>query len=150
MIMFDTTVRIDRAPAQVFAVLADFETYLARWAKGPIAAVRTAGNGGVGSRYTITARVGPAKVRSPYEVTSYDPPRLMAGNGVAGPVRFHEAYTLAEDRRSTVLTQSIRATPRGAFRLVEGLLSGQLRSLIAADLDRLKSLVEAEQAPSLT
>jgi len=41
MIGFDTTVRIGRAPGQVFSVLADFETYLARWAKGPIAAART-------------------------------------------------------------------------------------------------------------
>ena len=35
MIEFDTTVRVGRAPDQVFAVLADFEAYLARWAKGP-------------------------------------------------------------------------------------------------------------------
>ena len=65
MIEFDTTVRIGRTPGQVFPVLADFGTYLARWAKGPVAAVRTDGDGGVGSRYTITARAGPVKVRSP-------------------------------------------------------------------------------------
>ena len=40
MIEFDTTVRIGRTPGQVFSVLADFETYLARWAKGPVAAAR--------------------------------------------------------------------------------------------------------------
>jgi YVTN family beta-propeller protein len=47
MIEFDTTVRIGRTPGQVFPVLADFGTYLARWAKGPVAAVRTDGDGGV-------------------------------------------------------------------------------------------------------
>ena len=46
MIEFDTTVRIGRTPGQVFPVLADFETYLARWAKGPVAAARTDGDGG--------------------------------------------------------------------------------------------------------
>jgi hypothetical protein len=104
MIEFDTTVRIGRTPGQVFSVLADFETYLARWAKGPVAAARTDGSGGAGSHYLITARDGTA----------------------------------------TVLTQSIRATPRGPFRLAAGLLRRHLQGLIASDLDRLKDLVEAE------
>jgi len=144
MIEFDTTVRISRTPGQVFAILADFETYLARWAKGPVAAARTDGDGGAGSHYTITARVGPAAVRSPYEVTGYDPPARLAGNGVAGPVRFQEEYRLSGDGTATIVTQSIRATPRGPFRLAPGLLRRQLQGLIASDLDRLKDLVEAE------
>jgi len=147
MIEFDTTVRIGRAPGQVFAVLADFETYLARWAKGPVAAARTDGDGGAGSHYTITARVGPATVRSPYEVTGYDPPARLAGNGVAGPVRFQEEYRLSGDGAATIVTQSIRATPRGPFRLASGLLRRQLQGLIASDLGRLKDLVEAETPP---
>ena len=65
MIEFDTTVRIDRAREPVFGILADFESNLARWAKGPVAATRTAGDGGTGSRYLVTARVGPVKVRAP-------------------------------------------------------------------------------------
>jgi hypothetical protein len=144
MIEFGTTVRIGRTPGQVFPILADFETYLARWAKGPIAASRTDGGGQAGSHYMITARVGPATVRSPYEVTGYDPPHRLAGNGIAGPVRFQEEYRLAGDGTATILTQSIRATPRGPFRLATGLLRRQLQGLITADLDRLKELVEAE------
>lgn len=144
MIEFDTTVRIGRTPGQVFPVLADFETYLARWAKGPVAAARTDGDGGAGSHYTITARAGPATVRSPYEVTGYDPPGRLAGHGVAGPVRFCEEYRLVQDGTATILTQSIRAAPRGPFRLAPGLLRRQLQRLIASDLGRLKNLVEAE------
>ena len=144
MIEFDTSVRIDRAREQVFGILADFESNLARWAKGPVAAARTAGDGGADSRYIVTARVGPAKVRSPYEVTGYDPPAHFAGNGTAGPVRFQEEYSLTADGPMTILTQSIRATPRGLFRLAEGALRRQLQQLIASDLDRLKSLAEAE------
>jgi hypothetical protein len=43
-----------------------------------------------------------------------------------------------------ILTQSIRATPRGPFRLTEGALRRQLQRLIASDLDRLKNLAEAD------
>jgi hypothetical protein len=144
MIEFDTSVRIGRARERVFAILADFESNLARWAKGPVAAIRTAGDGGAGSRYIVTARVGPAKVRSPYEVTGYDPPARFAGHGVAGPVRFHEEYSLTADGPVTILTQWIRAAPRGPFRLAEGPLRRQLQQLIASDLGRLKNLAEAE------
>ena len=119
MIELDTTVRIDWARERVFAILADFESNLARWAKGPVAATKTAGDGGAGS-----------------------------GHGTAGPVRFHEEYRLTADGPMTILTQSIRATPRGPFRLAEGTLRRQLQQLIASDLDRLKSLAEAEIPPN--
>jgi len=144
MIEFDTAVRIDRPREQVFGILADFESNLARWANGPVSATRTAGDGGTGSRYTVIARAGPAKVRSPYVVTGYDPPARFAGNGIAGPVRFHEEYSLTADGPATILTQSIMATPRGPFRLAEGTLRRQLQRLIAADLGRFKNLAEAE------
>jgi polyketide cyclase/dehydrase/lipid transport protein len=148
MIEFDSAVRIQRSRDQVFAILANFQVYLPRWAKGPIAATRTVGDGGVGSRYTVTSRFGPVTVRSPYEVTRYDPPNLIAGTGVAGPVRFREQYTLTEEDGTTTLTQSISATPRGPFRFARTLLKAQLQRLIASDLDRLKHLVEQESASS--
>jgi uncharacterized membrane protein len=144
MIEFDTTVRIDRPRERVFAILADFESNLARWARGPIAATRTAGDGGAGTQYIVAAKVGPATVRSPYKVTGCDPPARFAGNGIAGPVRFREEYSLTADGSVTILTQSILATPRGPFRLAEGTLRHQLQQLIAADLDRFKNLAEAE------
>ena len=144
MIEFDTTVRIDRAREHVFGILADFESNLARWAKGPVAATKTAGDGGAGTHYIVTARIGPAKVRSPYQVTGYDPPARFAGHGTAGPVRFHEEYSLIADGPVTMLTQSIRATPRGPFRLAEKTLRHRLQQLITSDLDRLKNLVEAQ------
>jgi Polyketide cyclase / dehydrase and lipid transport len=144
VIEFDTTVRIERGRERVFGILADFEANLARWAKGPVAAIRTAGDGGAGSRYVVTAQAGPARVRSPYEVTGYNPPARFAGNGIAGPVRFSEEYSLAEDGPATILTQSIQATPRGPFRLVKRPLRRHLRRLIASDLGRLKDLAEAE------
>jgi hypothetical protein len=51
---------------------------------------------------------------------------------------------IAQDGAATILTQSILAVPRGPFRLVPGLLRRQLQQLIAADLGRLKDLIEAE------
>jgi uncharacterized membrane protein len=135
-------VRVDRPCQQVFAVLTDFEAYLARWAAGPIKATPTlAGATDAGSRFAVTARVGPFRVRSPYEVLAWAPPSRFSGRGTAGPVRFEEEYHLSGDDGSTELTQSIRAWPRGAFRVFEPLIRRQLRRLIASDLERFRALV---------
>ena len=142
MIEFDTAIRIGRAPGQVFAVLADFETYLARWAMGPVAAARTDGDGGAGSHYTITARVGPAMVRSPYEVTGYDPPAWPAMASPGRSASRRSTGSPGTGRRQSSPSRS--GLPRGPFRLASGLLRRQLQRLIASDLDRLKNLVEAE------
>jgi hypothetical protein len=135
-------VRVDRPSEQVFAVLSGFEAYLARWAAGPIAATPTsAGATAAGSRFMVTARAGPLRLRSPYEVLTWAPPSRFSGRGLAGPVRFEEEYRLAGVDGSTELTQSIRAWPRGAFRVLEPLIKRQLRRLIASDLERLRALV---------
>jgi Polyketide cyclase / dehydrase and lipid transport len=135
-------VRVDGPPGRVFAVLTDFESYLARWAAGPIAARRTSpGATGEGTQFVVTARVGPFRVRSPYEVLSWRPSVAFSGRGIAGPVRFEEKYELSDASGSTDLTQSIRASPRGPFRIIEPLIARQLRRLIASDLERFKALV---------
>jgi Polyketide cyclase / dehydrase and lipid transport len=135
-------VRVDRPCQQVFAVLTDFEAYLARWAAGPIGATPTSASAtGAGSQFVVTARVGPFRIRSPYEVLAWAPPSRFSGCGTAGPVTFEEEYQLSGDDDSTELTQSIRAWPRGAFRVVEPLIRRHLRRLIASDLERLRALV---------
>lgn len=123
-------------------MLTDFEAYLARWAAGPVAATRTsAGATGVGSRFVVTAKVGPFRVQSPYEVLTWAPPSRFIGRGIAGPVRFEEEYRLSEVAGATELSQSIRAWPRAAFRVIEPLIERKLRSLITSDLERLGALV---------
>jgi hypothetical protein len=135
-------VRVDRPAEQVFAVLTDFEAYLARWAAGPIAATPLSASAtAAGSRFVVTARVGPFRVRSPYDVLAWAPPSRFIGRGVAGPVGFEEQYQLSSVDGSTELSQSIRAWPRGGFRVLEPLIRRQLRRLIASDLERLRALV---------
>ncbi len=137
---------INRPPAHVFAVLTDLEQYLARWAKGPVAAKKlTSGATTSGTRFEVTARVAGIRVRSPYTVTSFEPDRQFAGQGTAGPVRFDEEYTLAPDHEAgdrTRLRYAMRAEPRGIFKLAGKPIAAQLRRLLDSDLKRFKTLVE--------
>jgi len=110
---------INRPPAHVFALLTDFEHYLARWAKGPVAAKKlTSGPTTSGTRFEVTARVAGIHLRSPYVVTRFERDQRFPGQGTAGPVRFSEEYTLLPDREAgdrTRLRYAMRAEPRGIF-----------------------------------
>jgi len=128
----------------VFDVLTDLETYLAQWAKGPVAVEKLSdGPKAVGTQLRVTAQVAGIRVRSPYEITGWEPDELFAGTGIAGPFRFDEAYRLTkvgEDR--TDVHYEIDARPRGPFGLARGPLAKQLKTLIDGDLERFKQLVE--------
>jgi hypothetical protein len=98
-----------------------------------------------GTRFEVTARVAGIRVRSPYTVTSFEREQRFAGQGIAGPVRFSEEYTLGPDREAgdrTQLHYAMRAEPRGIFKLARKPIAGQLRRLLDADLERFKALVE--------
>jgi len=144
MIEGSFSVRINRSPEQVFAVLTDFERYLARWAKGPVAARKLTAETGIGTRFTVTAKIGPFTVSSPYEVKTWEPPYRFGGSGIAGPVAFDEQYVLSPAGTGTELTQSMTARPRGPFRIIEPVVRRQLSRLIPDDLQCLRELVEAE------
>jgi uncharacterized membrane protein len=137
---------IDRPPAHVFILLVDLEQYLARWAKGPVAAKKlTGGPTASGARFEVLARVAGIRLRSAYAVTSFERDERFAGRGTAGPVRFSEEYTLVPDRDGsdrTRLRYAMRAKPRGIFKLARKPITGQLRRLLDADLERFKALVE--------
>jgi uncharacterized membrane protein len=142
---------ISSPAAHVFTILTDLEQYLARWAKGPVAAEKlTSGATTSGTHFQVTARVAGLRVRSPYTVTSFERDQRFGGRGIAGPVRFSEQYTLVTDREAgdrTRLSYTMRAEPRGVFKLARKPIAGQLRRLLDSDLQRFKTLVETT-APS--
>jgi hypothetical protein len=78
----------------------------------------------------------------------WEPPRRFGGAGIASAVTFDEENELRPTEKGTPLTQTIMARPRGPFRLIEPVLRRQLHRLISDDLERLRTLIEAETAPA--
>jgi carbon monoxide dehydrogenase subunit G len=137
---------INTPPAHVFTILTDLEQYLARWAKGPIAAKKlTDGPTTSDTRVEVTARIAGFRIRSPYTVTASERDQRFAGKGIAGPVRFSEEYRLQAEHDSgdrTRLRYEMRAEPRGILRLARKPIAGPLRRLLDSDPERFKMLVE--------
>lgn len=82
-----TTVEIARPPEDVFAYLSDVARH-PEWQEGLVsAAVETGGPVGTGSRLVHRRKLGFGTVATTSEITSFEPPHLVAFRGLDGPIR---------------------------------------------------------------
>jgi uncharacterized protein YndB with AHSA1/START domain len=107
--MINSSVEINRPPADVFAYLDEVERH-GEWQQDIVNTKKeTDGPVGVGTRVTNMRRVGPGSPRPvTYEITDHDPPRRTVFRGVNGPVRPQGTVTvepLDDGTRSRVSLQ---------------------------------------------
>jgi len=98
---------------------------------------------GVGAVYRQGVR-GPAgrRIAADYEVTAYQPDRLLARKTIAGPGRPTGQFRLQEAGGATTLTLSLRADLAGVKRLfMAGMVQKTMDAEVAA-IDNVKRLLE--------
>jgi uncharacterized membrane protein len=140
-VRFSNAVTIDRPPADVFAFLSRFEN-LPLW-NHAISDTRRLGVGpdGVGARYLQTRTV-PRPGTEAFEVTRLEPNRAVAIRGALGPFDADSSYELLDEGDRTVLINTMELAPSGAVRVVASLAAPRIRAAVAANLARLKHLLE--------
>jgi uncharacterized protein YndB with AHSA1/START domain len=136
----ENTVEIARPVAEVFAFLADGENN-PRWRSGVLDICHTSGNG-EGAIYEQGIK-GPFGRRVPadYEITRYEPERLIAFRAIAGPVRPEGSFVLEPTGGGTRVTFKLRFVPHGLARLMTPMVAGTMRSEVS-QLGRLKAALE--------
>jgi hypothetical protein len=141
MATFENTVMIGRPIEEVFGFLADFEN-IPRWnyaivetrkvSKGPV---------GVGTIYRQVRSV-PSRSEERFEVTAYDPPRQLEIQGQLGPFPSRLSYALDAVPEGTRVTNSVELQLRGPGRLLGRVAVPRVRDAVAANLRKLKELLE--------
>jgi polyketide cyclase/dehydrase/lipid transport protein len=141
-VTFANTITIDRASADVFVYLSEFEK-IPRW-NYAIAETRKISEGpvAVGTR---CRQIRTIPNRSE-EYIEFEPERALTIRGDIGPFSGDIAYLLEDMRGATVLKNTCTLRARGAAGLVAPLLTRQVRSAVAANLDVLRRLLERGQA----
>jgi uncharacterized membrane protein len=135
------SVTINRSASEVFAFVADGEN-APRWRSGVLDIQRVSGHG-VGAVYRQGVR-GPAgrRIAADYEVTAYQPDRLLALKTIAGPVRPTGQFRLQEAGGATTLTLSLWADLAGVKRLfMAGMVQKTMDAEVAA-IDTVTRLLE--------
>ena len=134
------SITIARAPAEVFAFLAD-GTNGPQWRSGVLDVALRSGQG-QGAVYEQGVK-GPFGRRIPadYEVTDYAPGRRLGFRAVAGPVRPEGAYDLEPVEGGTRVTFSLRCSPRGIKKLMTPMVAQTMRSEVS-QLEQLRDVLE--------
>jgi carbon monoxide dehydrogenase subunit G len=104
-----------------------------------------------GDRFTARYAYGPHSGSAVYEIAERRPPRRQVVRSVSGPFRFEGTLELSPDVGGTRVRQSVVTGPEDTLARVVFLVAGPLvrRSMrrgIAAQLERLKTMVELEAA----
>ncbi len=138
----ERTVSIDRPVAEVFEFVADGRN-APRWRSGVQDVAHQSGEG-VGAAYRQGVRgPGGRRVAADYEITSYEPGRLLAFRAIAGPVRPEGSYRFSPDSGRTVVTFSLHVELSGWKRLVMGRAVQSTMDAEMTALDKLKSTLES-------
>jgi uncharacterized protein YndB with AHSA1/START domain len=141
MATFENIVMIRRPIADVFAFLSDFEN-LPRW-NYAIADTRKISEGpvGVGTIYQQVRSV-PSRSEERFEVTAHNPPRQLEIQGQLGPFPSRLCYALDTIPEGTRLTNTVELELRGPGRLLGRVAVPRVRDAVAANLRKLKELLE--------
>jgi len=95
----------------------------------------------VGATYRQIRSV-PAISEERFEVTEFEPDRRLAIHGDLGPFEGTLTYELEPAGRGTRLTNRADLQARGLARLAAPLAIGRIREAVAANLAKLKELLE--------
>lgn len=139
------TVAVARPPAEVFGYVTD-PARLSEWQTGVVSG-RMAGGGPavVGSRLTVTTRIGGTEQDSTLEITDFSPPRRWAVRGIDGPVRVIAEVTVEPlgDGGTSQLTIALDFEGQGAARmLVPLVIRPQAAREAPRSCQRLKERIE--------
>jgi hypothetical protein len=138
---FKNTVMIGRPIEEVFGFLSDFEN-IPRW-NYAIVETRKVSQGpvGVGTIYQQVRSV-PSRSQEHFEVTAYNPPRQLEIRGQLGPFPSRLAYALDAVPQGTRITNAVELELRGPGRLVGRVAVPRVRDAVAANLQKLRELLE--------
>jgi uncharacterized protein YndB with AHSA1/START domain len=139
---FANTITIERSVHDVFQFLADFEN-VPKWNYAIVETRKTShGQVGVGATYHQLRSV-PAGSEEEFEVTEFELDQRLAISGTLGPVEGTVTYELQPFGAGTRLTNWADLHGRGLAKLAAPLAAGRIREAVAANLAKLKELLES-------
>ncbi len=142
MINLDLSTLIDRPVKDVFSFVAD-PNNMAKW-NSAVVTIQPASPGavGVGTKFKTVGEMLGRRLEGELQVTAYEPVNKCGFQMTAGPMQVDITLALKTVGTGTKLDLKAQGNPAGVFKLAEGVMAGQVKSMMEANLARLKSLLE--------
>jgi carbon monoxide dehydrogenase subunit G len=146
MIDLEFAVLIDCPVSNAYAFLTN-PMNLTRWQEN-VKEVRAISPGpvGVGSTFAVISEALGRRIEGRMEVVEMEPDNSFTFQMTAGPMQLRLQAALKTVGTGTRLALHAQGEPAGIFKLAEGALVGQVRSLMEANLARLKAVLEGDQS----
>jgi uncharacterized membrane protein len=138
MVTYRKDITVERPAADVFPYLADISQF-PQWMGGTHTEPISSGPMRAGYRYRYQTDEGLMEL----EVTGFQPGRSVTAHTVSGPMRWEGTFEVFDDvpgQSRVVSSGEIRM--KGARRLLEPFIGGEIRKAEQRELERLKELAE--------
>lgn len=142
MITIDLSTLVDRPMPDVFTFISN-PLNLPKW-QSMIASIEqvTPDEVGVGSKYKVAAEMMGRKIDGLMEITTFAPPDKFGFTNQAGPMQVTVTVALKPVGTGAKIALHADGNPGGVFKIAEGVMAGQVKSQMEANLARLKSVLE--------
>ena len=143
MITIDLSTLVDRPLPEIFTYISN-PLNLPKW-QIMISTIEqvTPGAIGIGSKYKVSAEMLGRKIDGLMEITTLEPPARFGFTNQAGPIQVTVTITLKPVGTCAKISLNAVGNPAGVFKMAEGILTGQVKSQMEANLARLKAVLEA-------
>jgi carbon monoxide dehydrogenase subunit G len=142
VIAFETSIRIQRGPPEVFDLVSD-PVRFSDW-NSAVRSVRlmSGQRGGTGSTYAMRRELPSGRAENQLEVTASERPSEFAVRTTRGPTPFAYTYRFAADAEATVLTLEAKVELGGVAGALGGLAAPMVKRGVDANLTQLKRSLE--------
>jgi carbon monoxide dehydrogenase subunit G len=142
MINLDFNTLIDVPLKDVFAFAAN-PNNMSKWNSAVVSIQQvTPGDVSVGTKFKTVGEALGRKLEGELQVQTYEPNDKCAFQLNAGPMQMNLTLSFKTVGSGTKLDLNVQGNPAGVFKLAEGVMTGQLKSLMEGNFARLKSVLE--------
>jgi len=144
MINLDFGVLVDRPMKDVFAFVSN-PNNMSQWNSAVISLEQsTPGKVDVGTKFKTTGEMMGRRIEGEMQITTYEPDTKCGFQLQAGPMLVNLTLNFKTVGTGTKVSLNAQGNPGGIFKLAEGVMTGQVKSMMEGNLARLKTVLEKE------
>jgi carbon monoxide dehydrogenase subunit G len=142
MINLDLGVLIDRPVKDVFAFVSN-PNNMSKWNTAVVSLEQvTPGAVNVGSKFKTVGEMMGRRIEGEMQITAYEPDTKCGFQVTAGPMQVNLTMIFKTVGTGTKVSLNAQGNPGGIFKLAEGVMTGQVKSMMEGNLARLKTALE--------
>ena len=143
MINLELGTLIDRPIKDVFTFVSD-PNNMSKWNSAVVSIQQlTLGEVGVGTKFKTVGEAMGRRLEGEMQVQTFEPDTKCGFQLQAGPMQMNLTMSFKTVGTGTKLNLNVQGNPAGVFKLAEGLMTGQVKSLMEGNLTKLKSVLES-------